>query len=192
MKRLARALVVLLGCFGIAYVSATYIIPAAMEAPKYHIVGDITWDGKKPVWVNEERYLNVVFSPVTPDEDDPTVVYPAKTDTEAFTYELPAIPAGNYIVMVQLLDPPPGKDQLGFSYDLGISPLRFEVTGNGRIDIDLPKVTPTRPPPGGSDRLKGGGGLKGGGVKGRMKMPFKGPEKVFDKPDEKDDAGSVK
>jgi hypothetical protein len=81
--------------------------------------------------------------------------YPAETDPATGTFSVAGLPPGRYRVAIQHFDDR-FRDSLGGVYDLGASPLVYDITGAGQaLDIDLPAVLPARAPVSGVTAGKG-------------------------------------
>jgi hypothetical protein len=133
---------------------------AGCGTKKVSISGAVTRGGEKLTWP-DGGYLLVLFTP----EDwgrDSTTYRATKTDLEASTYEVEAIPPGRYKVAVQHFDLK-FNDALGKAHDAYRTTLVYEVPAEGgTVNIDLPAS-------GAGTRSGGGppgGGRKGGGKKG--------------------------
>ena len=109
---------------------------------KCTVTGKITRGGQPLQWKTDEGMLLVIFAPQ--DRQKNKDIYRAESDSKEGTYTLKAIPSGTYLVSIQLMDPPPLRDELQFAYGLNNSPLEYQVSGDMEINIDLPKEGPKK------------------------------------------------
>jgi hypothetical protein len=148
MSRLALAL---------GLVAALVAAPGCAEK-KVSVSGKVTRGGKP---LPEGRNLLVVF--VAEQATTASRPYSAETDSAASTFRVAGMPPGRYRVGVQHFDTQ-HNDALKGVYDLGASPLVYDVNTEGQvIDIDLPEVLPARKTIEGVIPQSKGPGRKGGG-----------------------------
>jgi|GEM_PF-2060809 len=179
MRTFKRVVLPALGCLLVAALLAFIINAYGGQIPLFQrncqVTGTVTRGGKLLEWKSDAPELWIRFAAEDPKKDDN--VYRAEVDTAKGTYVVPKLPAGKYVVAVQLLDPPPFDDLLSFSYDLPVTPLRCEVNSDRTFDVDLPVELPKS--------RRGGRGTAGPGGPDRAPQPKEKTDEKKETPDKK-------
>lgn len=116
-------------------IAVPLVVLIVMWTPrKYAVQGTITRGGKALQWQGDKISLLVIFVPT--DRSRHRDLYRCEGDTQTGRYAV-EVPAGEYRVSIQMMDPYPTHDLLQFRYALKDSPLIYEITGPRRLDIDL-------------------------------------------------------
>src|SRR5581483_1323070 len=132
----------ILGVVAVLIAVAGVVLILNWTPRKYHVTGTITRAGKPLEWEaeGERRELLIIFAPT--DRERYREIYRCTGDPDKGTYAID-VPANEYRISIKQLDPYPGKrDLLKLAFDVGTSPIFRTVTGNGVINIDLPRELP--------------------------------------------------